>query len=104
MSRRSRRKTLSHADLEDFLCDLGENSDYVDSECGEALGHESSTLPNSDAGISEASIVESISDEQRVREFCKVIQSYSAAFDAVANEFYLLSRQNSFSALMLHAS
>lgn len=86
MSQRSRRKTLSHADLEDFLCDLGDNSDYVHSEYAEALGHECRTLPNADDGNSKASIVESISDEQRVREFCKVFKSFFAAFDAVAIE------------------
>jgi hypothetical protein len=103
MSRRSRRKTLSHADLEDFLCDLGENSDCVDSECAEALGHESRTLSKANDGISEAPIVESITDEQRVREFCKVFTSYSAVIDSVAIEFYCLTQQNVFSALMFHA-
>ena len=88
MSRRSRRKTLSHADLEDFLCDLGENSDYIDSESAEALDHESITMPNADDGNSEKLIFESISDEQRVREFCKVLQSSSAVYDAVDIEPY----------------
>lgn len=88
MSRRSRRKTLSHADLEDFLCDLGEHIDYVDSESAEVLGHESESLPNADDRFPEASIVESISDEQRVREFCKVVYHCSAVFDAVASKHF----------------
>lgn len=68
MSRRSRRKTISHADLEDFLCDLGDDSDVIkdsmDVDKAEfmVLGNHSSVLTGK----------ESMSDEQRVREFHKV--------------------------------
>ena len=61
---------MSHADLEDFLCDLGEEAEsqpriVIDvAECGNEF--------------LDSAIHEPISDEQRVRDFCRVspIQSY----------------------------
>ena len=61
---------MSHADLEDFLCDLGEEVEsqpriVIDvAECGNEF--------------LASAVHESISDEQRVRDFCRVsfIPSY----------------------------
>ena len=72
MSRRSRRKTLSHADLEDFLCDLGQEADpivdlmdIVDCKIDNHL------KLHCDSSHSTEPI--SMSDEQQIRDFCKVI-------------------------------
>ena len=72
MSRRSRRKTLSHADLEDFLCDLGQGAnlivnsmDVVDSKTDVNLKSTDDTAFSTEQTL--------MSDEQRVRQFCKVI-------------------------------
>ena len=72
MSRRSRRKTLSHADLEDFLCDLGEESNNDNLDSSSSLSSKSAQLVKTEDSPEDASVLESISDEQRVREFCKV--------------------------------
>jgi hypothetical protein len=72
MSRRSRRKTLSHADLEDFLCDLGEESSNDNLDSLRSLSSKSAQLIKTEDSSEDASVLESISDEQRVREFCKV--------------------------------
>ena len=71
MSRRSRRKTISHADLEDFLCDLGDESAVL----GNAEEMEIVEVGEIDSiGTSECSMTgkEQMTDEQRVREFHKV--------------------------------
>ena len=67
MSRRSRRKTISHADLEDFLCDLGDEDvveDLMDVDKSELL-----LVGNSSVSLTGK---ENMTDEQRVREFHKV--------------------------------
>jgi hypothetical protein len=65
ISRKSRRKTLSHAELEDFLCDLG-----PEAESEVVMGFDS--YSNSGCDQRETKVLEIDSDEQRVREYCKV--------------------------------
>jgi hypothetical protein len=65
ISRKSRRKTLSHAELEDFLCDLG-----PEAESEVVMGFDS--YSNSGCDQSKMKVLEIDSDEQRVREYCKV--------------------------------
>ena len=71
MSRRSRRKTLSHADLEDFLCDLGQDADHIVDSMDIV---DSKTDCNLKSTYDMAFTTEHtlMSDEQRVRQICKV--------------------------------
>ena len=72
MSRRSRRKTLSHADLEDFLCDLGQDANLiVDSMDVVDCKTDCNLKSTYDTAFSTEQTL--MSDEQRVRQFCKVI-------------------------------
>ena len=69
MSRKSRRKTLSHADLEDFLCDLGDGSENI-SESMDVVDTKVGNIPTANNDhFKERRLM---SDEQQVREFCKV--------------------------------
>lgn len=68
---------MSHADLEDFLCDLGQESHNNDQDSSNCLLSQSAKVEKTGDNANDKSIQEFISDEQRVREFCKVRMKHS---------------------------
>jgi hypothetical protein len=85
-SRKARRKTISHAELEGFLGDLGDEENVPKNLANE-----------SDMSIRKElkhSSVDADSDEQDVREIFKVRNKYTAVFSKYARirliEFHLI--------------
>lgn len=78
-SRSSRRKTLSHANLEDFLCDLGKEDIADENDCAIELDEQCHGRPS----MIKSGQVE-YTDEQRVRDIYKVLTAFlSFAIDGV---------------------
>ena len=66
----SRRKTLSHADLQEFLCDLGSEDNATENGYGNDLDQHS----HGPEGTKNREQVE-YTDEQRIRDIYKVTTS-----------------------------
>ena len=76
-SSRSRRKTLSHADLKDFLCDLQEDEVevkmvIVNEENNNSSGRSSSSTVGVDIDLLHHQAPIEMTDEQRIRDMYKV--------------------------------
>lgn len=63
---------MSHADLEDFLCDLGEKVDSHVTDSMDSVESVSNVITRLENEHPNKSTLQKISDEQRVRDFCKV--------------------------------